>query len=45
MGLTIVAVCINIPFITSLIVLLRKGQGNLAISAAIGSNIFNVAIA
>ena len=45
MGLTIVAVCVNIPFITSLVVLLRKGKVNLAISAAIGSNIFNVAMA
>merc|ERR1712203_721917 len=44
MGLTIVAVCTNIPFITSLVVLSRKGKGNLAISATIGCNIFHVAI-
>jgi cation:H+ antiporter len=41
-GLTIVAIGTSLPELATTIVALRKGQGDLAIGNAIGSNIFNV---
>ena len=44
MGVTFVAIGVGMPFIVISVSLVRKGKGNMAVSASFGYNIFDVAV-
>ena len=44
MGLTFIAFGVSLPDVISSVIVIREGQGDMAVSNAIGSNVFDILI-
>ena len=44
MGLTVLAAGTSVPDLISSVIVMRQGEGDMAISSSIGSNIFDVLV-